>query len=310
MFQRGRQIGGILLICLQFLLRCNGARIFDREKNIGNNFVNVIIKKEFREVRVAFKGILVMETVAFQNSSYEMHFRQITNGHDLIQLVLQNGILKDCEYSNDPKEILEFVVEFSKSDDVFEPKTTEEGNAFHLYQTGDTSNGSHALNHFKRRKELRNLKSFVKIKSAAKQCNRLVKDSLKTEDEYNTFQYIRLTNNSPKKERKRNGKGNSKNKGLINVTEGGKRNIDESSTIEHHRRKRSPINRFLMFPGTKWCGRGQTATHYDDVGEDKEADVCCRDHDCCPDLIPSFSTRYNLFNYRFHAILHCECDNK
>jgi hypothetical protein len=85
---------------------------------------------------------------------------------------------------------------------------------------------------------------------------------------------------------------------ISTVTEGGIRSIDDSSTIEHHIRKRSTVNRFLMFPGTKWCGRGQTALHYHDIGEDREADVCCRDHDCCPDLIPSFTTRFNIFNFR------------
>lgn len=305
MVKRRGQIGGTIFIFLQIFLLSDGARIFDREKNIGNNFVNVIVKKDMREVRVAFKGVLAMETVAFQNSSYEMHFRQITNGKDLIQLVLQNGIIKDCEYSDDPKEVLEFVGEFSKSDDVFKPRTTEEGNAFRLYQSGDVSNGSNALNHFKRRKELRILKDFVKIKSAMKKCNRLVKDSLETMDR--SFDYIRFEKDYPKT---RENMETRKDDEFIHLKEGGVGEIGQNSMAERSRKKRSPINRFLMFPGTKWCGRGQTATHYDDIGEDKEADVCCRDHDCCPDLIPSFSSRYNVFNYRFHAILHCECDNR
>ncbi|XP_033747321.1 uncharacterized protein LOC117332499 [Pecten maximus] len=89
-------------------------------------------------------------------------------------------------------------------------------------------------------------------------------------------------------------------------------NRDEAQALPeyHERRKRSFFNKYLIFPGTKWCGRGQIAKEYDELGDDQEADVCCRDHDCCQDIIPCFSTKYNYFNYRFHAILHCDCDKR
>jgi hypothetical protein len=67
-----------------------------------------------------------METSAFQNSSYEMHFRQISNGRNLIQLIFQNGLVKDCEFSREPKQILDFVEKFSMADDIF--KDTYQGN--------------------------------------------------------------------------------------------------------------------------------------------------------------------------------------
>lgn len=292
------------------LFSANG-RIFNNENKFGKNFINVIIKNDFRELRIAFKGLLVMETSAFQNSSYEMHFRQISNGRDLIQLIFQNGLVKDCEYSREPKQILEFVEKFSMADDIF--KDTDNGNVFYLYRTGDISNGSTAINHFHHRKDLIDFRDFVKIKSAKKMCNKLVEKSLEVSDKFNNFQYIRIKNGKSKRGKhgkKNGGKHNKNRKWPPHVTEGGIRTIDDSSTIERHIRKRSTVNRFLMFPGTKWCGRGQTALHYHDIGEDREADVCCRDHDCCPDLIPSFTTRFNIFNFRFHAILHCDCDNK
>lgn len=36
------------------------------------------------------------------------------------------------------------------------------------------------------------------------------------------------------------------------------------------------LNRILIFPGTKWCGQGSVAEHYEDLGYHAEADRCCR----------------------------------
>ncbi|XP_026727478.1 phospholipase A2-like [Trichoplusia ni] len=64
----------------------------------------------------------------------------------------------------------------------------------------------------------------------------------------------------------------------------------------------------LIFPGTKWCGSGNVAADYDDLGPSKEADICCRAHDHCPDIIPGGETKYNLTNNAFYTRLHCTCD--
>ncbi|KAF9824432.1 hypothetical protein SFRURICE_019677 [Spodoptera frugiperda] len=66
----------------------------------------------------------------------------------------------------------------------------------------------------------------------------------------------------------------------------------------------------LIFPGTKWCGAGNVAVSYDDLGEEKEADMCCREHDNCPDLIPGGGTKHNLTNDAFYTRLSCACDEK
>ncbi|XP_072401480.1 phospholipase A2-like [Diabrotica undecimpunctata] len=66
----------------------------------------------------------------------------------------------------------------------------------------------------------------------------------------------------------------------------------------------------LIFPGTKWCGVGNIAENYDDLGMEEETDKCCREHDNCPDIIKGFSTKHGLTNPSFYTRVHCDCDAK
>ena len=66
----------------------------------------------------------------------------------------------------------------------------------------------------------------------------------------------------------------------------------------------------MIYPGTKWCGRGDVAGGYDDLGENVATDRCCREHDHCPYTISGFSKSYNYWNYRFHTLSHCTCEER
>ena len=69
--------------------------------------------------------------------------------------------------------------------------------------------------------------------------------------------------------------------------------------------------RSIIFPGTTWCGIGNVSKSNDLVeGAHGEIDMCCRSHDNCPYTIEGFSRKYNFFNFRFHTISHCECDER
>jgi secretory phospholipase A2 len=70
------------------------------------------------------------------------------------------------------------------------------------------------------------------------------------------------------------------------------------------------LNRFVIYPGTKWCGAGNIAENYDDLGIDYNADSCCREHDHCNDNIKAGETRYNLTNSDQYTKSSCVCDTK
>ncbi|XP_043483014.1 phospholipase A2-like [Leptopilina heterotoma] len=66
----------------------------------------------------------------------------------------------------------------------------------------------------------------------------------------------------------------------------------------------------FVYPGTKWCGKGNVAFHYNDLGKYAKTDACCRDHDHCNDVIHSTETKYNLTNLAPFTRVHCSCEEK
>ncbi|XP_060522971.1 uncharacterized protein LOC132699973 isoform X2 [Cylas formicarius] len=65
-----------------------------------------------------------------------------------------------------------------------------------------------------------------------------------------------------------------------------------------------------IIPGTKWCGTGDIAKDYFDLGAETKVDSCCRNHDLCPVKIRGRSQRYNLTNNSIYTKSHCSCDDK
>lgn len=54
---------------------------------------------------------------------------------------------------------------------------------------------------------------------------------------------------------------------------------------------------YVFLAGTKWCGVGNIALSYSDLGREREVDKCCREHDHCSDFIKPFRYKYGLFNW-------------
>lgn len=63
-----------------------------------------------------------------------------------------------------------------------------------------------------------------------------------------------------------------------------------------------------IVPGTKWCGTGDRALSYADLGVHRTMDRCCRAHDLCPMKVLARQRRYGLHNAAVYTKSHCRCD--
>ncbi|KAG7233493.1 hypothetical protein INR49_006952 [Caranx melampygus] len=81
---------------------------------------------------------------------------------------------------------------------------------------------------------------------------------------------------------------------------------DERSEVRSHPR----VKRGFIVPGTLWCGSGNKAPSYADLGVFSDTDSCCREHDQCKHTILSFHSQFGVFNTNIFTMSHCDCDNK
>uniref|UniRef100_A0A182IW87 Phospholipase A2 n=2 Tax=Anopheles atroparvus TaxID=41427 RepID=A0A182IW87_ANOAO len=64
----------------------------------------------------------------------------------------------------------------------------------------------------------------------------------------------------------------------------------------------------FIYPGTKWCGPGNIASNFSDVGRYEAEDQCCREHDLCPNILLPGECRRGLCNRGAFTRSHCDCD--
>jgi len=70
------------------------------------------------------------------------------------------------------------------------------------------------------------------------------------------------------------------------------------------------LNSIMIFPGTKWCGVGSVASHFNDLGYHEEADRCCRGHDLCFDALMAGQCKNGLCNNSPYTRSPCTCDRQ
>eukprot|EP00794_Sanderia_malayensis_P000463 gene463-1106_t len=67
----------------------------------------------------------------------------------------------------------------------------------------------------------------------------------------------------------------------------------------------------FIYKGTKYCGKGDIAKSYDDLGKHRLTDMCCRAHDLkCPVRISSFGKKYGTRNYSWKVKSDCKCEKR
>ncbi|XP_008201526.1 group 3 secretory phospholipase A2 isoform X1 [Tribolium castaneum] len=64
----------------------------------------------------------------------------------------------------------------------------------------------------------------------------------------------------------------------------------------------------FIYPGTKWCGPGTNAKNFTDLGYHTKEDMCCRDHDNCPNNLLRGECRQGICNDSPFTRSHCDCD--
>ncbi|XP_067911585.1 group 3 secretory phospholipase A2 [Heterodontus francisci] len=84
--------------------------------------------------------------------------------------------------------------------------------------------------------------------------------------------------------------------------------LQNLTTAADQRKGARRSRRGLTFPGTIWCGMGDSAENFADLGIFDRTDLCCREHDHCEHKISAFEYNYGMRNLRLHTISHCDCD--
>ncbi|XP_050174459.1 group 3 secretory phospholipase A2 isoform X1 [Myiozetetes cayanensis] len=72
--------------------------------------------------------------------------------------------------------------------------------------------------------------------------------------------------------------------------------------------QRQRHRRGWTLPGTLWCGAGDSAGNWSELGLFRGPDQCCREHDQCWAQITALQFNYGIRNYRLHTVSHCDCD--
>lgn len=95
--------------------------------------------------------------------------------------------------------------------------------------------------------------------------------------------------------------------GIDHLNKGEAKYLNNVNHISKVRDKRASR---IIFPDTNWCGHGNRAHNYTDLGKSEAEDECCRSHDHCEYIIPGLSTRWQYFNHRLTTLSHCDCDDR
>ena len=227
-----------------------------------------------RKTVVSWGEFLAVEDAEAIHNPGQLYSHQMTNGHDMLLLIFRGrGNLVACElFEDDADRVAEFRRSYSNGTREVEP--SEE-----LSKLLDAIDLNIMLAFEVSHPEID--RSIVDWDASEKSCVRLQAAKQKEAESLQK---------SDKDEGKR--------------WTGG---ANDEVKVPSRSRRAVPI----MWPGTTWCGVGNVSRdNAETEGMHVDTDKCCRQHDMCNYTIEAFRTKYNLLNFRFHTISHCECDDR
>ncbi|XP_028160605.1 uncharacterized protein LOC114353010 isoform X3 [Ostrinia furnacalis] len=225
------------------------------------------------ENRIHFNGITAKET-SVGADGLGLKLRQLTDGRHFVQVIYApNGEVQDCEYITQGKSARNFLKTLRK-----ELKLALDEEGYRLTQKKRSDDEEKFYRQFG------NLTLRI-----------LRKGERLPPDVATWFNYDRLKMECLQRHEE-----------LAHMMEN-RNKISENSLA---RSRRSFRENFIV-PGTKWCGAGQLAETYAELGDDhRNEDRCCRAHDNCRRNIGPFKKRFGYFNFRPYTVSHCRCDRR
>ena len=297
------------------------------------------------EIRVVYHGVVAMETVQAADEEDKLFYREVGREKRVVKMVyVDQDQLVDCDVQKDEASLARFIRRFLGEEVKDMPAGTSLPQPPHG-MSWDANTISRQLGSLggelrleflteeeslpERYHTLVNMHGLVKncrdvlhterekLRESGKVLHPRLFDEIKLADESKEYYELKHTDNNKNKNNDINKADEDQLYKEVNwsevegylqeksseifTTEAVQ--LNSSSTGDHHRNKR-----FLRYPDTKWCGKGDIAEAYDDLGEAKAADECCRAHDHCPDFIEGFDFKFNYFNLGLHTLSHCKCD--
>lgn len=246
-------------------------------RHLNKEIVNFVMTDQLVdgevEHRIHYGGITAKETTVGSDGN-GLKLRQLTDGRHLVQLIYApSGEIQDCEFITQGKTARNFLKTLRKE---LKLALDEEG-----YRTSQSKPNN-----------LENERFFRTFHNVTV---RLLRKGEKLPPHVaEWFNYDRL-----KME-------------CLRRHEALKYMMEQNSVGDHSlARPKRDATEILRVPGTKWCGKGYSATRYSQLGGYTRTDRCCRVHDLrCPFWIGGMEKKYGLYNWRMNTLMHCRCDER
>ncbi|KAJ2939936.1 hypothetical protein O0L34_g6642 [Tuta absoluta] len=228
------------------------------------------VKRQKRDDESREGEVLLQGRDHFRNG---LRLRQLTDGRHLVQMIYAaNGDIQDCEYISEKKTTRNFLKTLRK-----ELKQALDETSYKLTQEDTTS-----------MEEEKFFRHFGNVTF------RILKNNKLPPDIESWLDYSKLKMECLRRHEELKYMVEHKNK------------VGETALL----RSRRSVRENFIVPGTKWCGAGQLAQEYNELGSDHHEDRCCRAHDNCRVNIGAFKRKFGYFNFRPFTVSHCKCDRR